>query len=508
MKTIKRKALKMNSQNRIFQQEIKRERFDYVLFLVLTCILALVCLKGFRLAPDISNDWNSLGFSYDSSIPLILAVPVDILYIIIAIWFLARRKVVFKKKQLFITTIFIILAVYRISSYFLFPESVEFSLANPFDSAQLIDIKFTDYALVDKCIECIAEVIFLFHLYLIAMVFPTLNKDKKDVVSLAVFGLFAAVAIVMTIYSMITEGDKLLGNLYFYLGKPGYTLTDAVSFTSHRNVFGFFLTLGVISQVLLLFKKPNLFSVIIILYCSFFTILIHSRTSISICFLLLVLTIVSFVILNLRKHPIVSTSFILILVAAIVLISLSLTVYEDTPLIKRLMEEIKRFFDFTSINNRIDHLSTSLNLLTYHPYFFWMGLGRVPFMNTYHQYLVAINYEPNTVTCHNGYLEPFFFEGAVMGILYLISYVVLFGFIIYLFIKKDKNTGIGYLLAGLGLAVHSIFEMRALFIFDSTSILFMMIFLFPLLKDYSYYLANKKVIINNRRYELLVYKLS
>ena len=170
----------MSSQNKIFQREINKDRFDYVLFLVLTCVLALVTLKGFTFAPEIRNDWNSLGFSYDTSIPLILAVPFDLLYVGVAVWFLIRRKVAFGKKQLIMTTIFIILATFRISSYFLFSESVEFSLSNPFDPNQIIDISYSDYALVDKCIECIAEVIFLFHLYLIAMVFPTLNKDKKD----------------------------------------------------------------------------------------------------------------------------------------------------------------------------------------------------------------------------------------------------------------------------------------------------------------------------------------
>ena len=220
----------MSSQNKIFQREINKDRFDYVLFLVLTCVLALVTLKGFTFAPEIRNDWNSLGFSYDTSIPLILAVPFDLLYVGVAVWFLIRRKVAFGKKQLIMTTIFIILATFRISSYFLFPESVEFSLSNPFDPNQIIDISYSDYALVDKCIECIAEVIFLFHLYLIAMVFPTLNKDKKDIVSSVVLMLFAAVAIVMTIYSMITEGDILLGNLYYYLGKPGYMINDAISF--------------------------------------------------------------------------------------------------------------------------------------------------------------------------------------------------------------------------------------------------------------------------------------
>lgn len=498
----------MSSQNKIFQREINKDRFDYVLFLVLTCVLALVTLKGFTFAPEIRNDWNSLGFSYDTSIPLILAVPFDLLYVGVAVWFLIRRKVAFGKKQLIMTTIFIILAAFRISSYFLFPESVEFSLSNPFDPNQIIDISYSDYALVDKCIECIAEVIFLFHLYLIAMVFPTLNKDKKDIVSSVVLMLFAAVAIVMTIYSMITEGDILLGNLYYYLGKPGYMINDAISFTSHRNVFGFFLTLGVISQVLFLFKKPNFISILIMLYLAAFTILIHSRTSISICFLLLGLTMISFIVLNLKKHPVISCSFILMILAAIILVVLSLTVFKDRVVVKKIYEELKKFFDFTSVNNRIDHISTSWKLLTYHSYFFWMGLGRVPFMHNYHQYLVAINYEPNTVTSHNGFLEPFFYQGAVMGIIYFIFYIVIFGLIIYLFVKKDKNIGISYLLAGLGLFIHSIFEMRAIFIFESTSILFMMIFLFPLIKEYSYFIANKEDIIDNRRYKTLIYKLS
>ena len=498
----------MRNQSKIFQLEINKERFDYVLFIILTCALSLVNLKGFTLAPDIEHDWNSLGFSYDTSIPLALAIPIDLFYIGLAIWIFYRRKIKFGKKQLLMTSIFVILACYRISTYFLFPTTVDFIVPNPFETGITYSITYSNYALVDRCIECVAEVLFLFHLYMIAMVFPTLHKDKKEIITKAILIIFSIVAIFMTLYSIIFERELLINNFYDFIGKPGYTFQNVVSITSHRNVFGFFLTFGVIAQIIYLFKKPNFASVLIIIYLTLFTVLTHSRTSICICFLLSFLTLITFIILNLKKHPIISSTFILILLAIIVLLILMFTVFKDESLVENFLNKLKGFLDLTTINNRIDHVSTSMTLLAYYPYFFWVGFGRVPFMSIYHQYLVDINYEPNTVTSHNGYIETFFLQGTAMGILYYIFYIVIFAIIIYLFIKRDKSLGVSYMLAGLGLAIHSIFESRALFIFDSTAPLFMLLFLYPLIYDFSYYRYNEKDIINNRRYELLVDKIS
>lgn len=496
----------------IQKQAIKRERIDYFLFFIVTCLLALVVMKGFTASTSDSHQWLSFDFSFDTALPPFIAIPSDIGFLVFAIIFMVRRKVRFGKKELLFTALFIVLATYRILTYVYFPETPFYlDVNNPFNNNTLVHLTYNGYpSLLDMVEECIAEVFFLFYLYLVAVFFFSMRKDEKMLIGRIIICIFAAVAVFMTIYSMIFEWDGLVNNFYNFIGKDGYenTFINVKSITSNRNVFGFFITLGVVSQILMLFKKPNVFSIIVIVYLSLFSLLLHSRTTISICFLLDVLTIVSFVILYLKKHPVISSFFILALIGIILFFLLTLVVFKDSSFSKSFAGQLKKFFDFTTINMRKDHLSTSFDLVLANPYFFWIGLGRVPFLSLYHQYLTIVNYEPYTVTSHCGVLESFFFEGAIMGIFYLLIYAACIAIIIYLFVKKQRAVAVSYGISFIGLFLHMLVEPRGMLIIDSTSSLFFLIFLLPLINEYSYYLGSKQAIINNRRYDYLSYRIA
>ncbi len=489
----------------VFSQT-KKDRIDHIIFICLTCALALVCLKGFEFDGERANAWFGIVYSFDRAMPLVVAIPVIILFLGLCVLFIIRRKVQFHRKELIITSIFIVIAVYRILTYLIFPTGeIVFQFLDPYTSSE-ITLTYSDYLTIDKVIECLSEVCFLFYFY-VALAFFTDIKNDDGLITEIVYHLFALVAVVMTFYSLIFETDGLINNFYDLIGVPGYNFVDVTSFTSHRNVFGFFITLAVISEIVVFFRRANIVSLILMFYLTIFSIFIHSRTTICICLLLCFLTAVLFSIFNFQKHKVISGIFIGLFSCAVVFVIVFFAAFRDSEIVTILISQIESFFNFQTLFYRGSHIYTSFALLMSNPWFFWFGFGRVPYTSIYHQYLVTIDYEVEIVTSHCGFIEPFLYQGVIMGVLQLFGYIAILGYIIYMFTQKRTDRACGFIVAFFGLSLHSTFESRGLFIFDSTSVLYMLVLLLPVLEEYSYYSAHKTAIINDRRVELLTYKL-
>lgn len=461
-----------------------KDVLDILSFLLLTLFFPVLLLGRFSLEEgkpgnfflNISND---LSFSLNLS----LAIPILIVFFLLASLLWIRRFPKERHGMRFYVTLFLLLVFVtsRIVGTFAFPYG-ETTFA--YASAHYDKVAFVSYLypLQDRIVSFLTDFAIGIYFAIVVNLLPTLGKKWTFFLDF-VLGVLVAIAFSAVLYSMIVEKELYFLNCRILLGIEEGPTWGLLSFTPNKNVYGFLLMIGTFASLMLFVKKANPITPLLAFFFTANCLLASSRTPLAICVLVLVLSTLFYPIFAFKRHKVYATISLLCFLGFALFLLVSYFFIDDSNPVAQFIDQIlEHFLQFSTIRGRNTLCQAALEMLV-SPFYWILGYGRIPFHNLFHSYLVAIGGEQETVTSHNGLADIQMHYGLVGVILSIVFLLFLFYLAFRQFKGIQKEKGAFSLILLIGFLVHFYFEPR-FFILDEASTVFLLLsFVFPMMDD-------------------------
>ena len=469
------------------------ELVDFSLLVLLSLLAAAFTLGSFQVSSDPFENMNGfyLNGSYFYYLPnkmtdLFIFIPASIVYLIVALLFIYRR---YKKTNKLPTKNLImvlgVLVLLRLISAFSFPYGEQsYSYLSPFNN-QLYDVSYQGYLIGERIVSFLDEILFYSFFFIAIDYLPTFSSSINKVVNVLLY-LIIGIAFIMTIYAFAVSSAAINNNFRFIFIDSTLQLDYSItSFTSQRNVFGFFLLMGAIASFLLSFrKKPNPLLFFFSFYFSFFCLLAWSRIASVLSLVLLILLHLG--VLLFTKYKGYRIYSLVVLAVGLFITVLFLTALKETDIAVSFMHALERFKDDGTLEARYGLWQKALSMFN-NPYAIIFGYGRIPYISILDSYSVLINSQV-LWTSHNAFIDQLLSYG-LSGIVFEVAFL---GYLIYRFsllVKNRSKIGLTYLVILILLLVYSNYEPRMLLSMEGTEIMLFYVFLLTFLfdsKNYSY----------------------
>lgn len=429
------------------------------------------------------SDWiNSkiFQFSFDWSRPVSVPVFVSVTLIVgsrLFFLFLSfRRK---KRLSLISLSIFIVFLLYRAGSLFSFPYG---SLQYPIYSNTGVRVKsfsYPGFTLYDRFssffFESLFSAYFLFAFNYIKRL--PLPAKKVSILLLKAFILFG---ISLILYSICREQEERKDSIDHLIHSDPSFFTSVKSFTSHKNVAGFYIFLSCLACLYLFSRKENWVYPLIYIINLVYLVILQSRTPLILSLIAGILLSLLYPVFRFRKQKGKSifflTFFLLLLLSLIILYTLK------TEEIKTI---IQAFLNKGTVHSRMSLIDTALDLLKNHNRFFFTGRGETPYaflLIAYRKFLAA----PDMVfhTSHCVYIDILRTKG-IFSLLLCLG--LLFSLFVFVFKRRRKGSRKAptLFLILLTTSIYSQREPRGLFLREGNCSFFILLVLLPILRDSS-----------------------
>jgi len=469
------------------------ELVDFSLFVLLSLLAAVFTLGSFQVSSEAFENMNGfyINGSYFYYLPnrmtdLFIFIPASIAYLTVALLFIYRRYT--KTKKLPSQNLIMVLGVLvllRFISNFSFPYGEQvYSYLSPFNH-QFYSVSYQGYLIGERIVSFLDEILFYSFFFIAIDYIPTFSVSIKKVVNGLLY-LIIGIAFIMTIYALAVSSSAISNNFRFIFIDSTLELDYSItSFTSQRNVFGFFLLMGAIASFLLSFrKKPNPLLFFFSFYFSFFCLLAWSRIASVLSLVLLILLHLG--VLLFTKYKGYRIYSLVVLAVGLFITVLFLTALKETDIAVSFMHALERFKDDGTLEARYGLWQKALSMFN-NPYAIIFGYGRIPFISILDSYSVLINSQV-LWTSHNAFIDQLLSYG-LSGIVFEVAFL---GYLIYRFsllVKNRSKIGLTYLVILILLLVYSNYEPRMLLSMEGTEIMLFYVFLLTFLfdsKNYSY----------------------
>lgn len=481
--------------------EDKKRRFadwrDMIILVVLSLLIGFlsigkIYIDGSAHDLDVYNNGFSilnLFVTYNTEPDWFIWVPVFLVFgglLFLFFYFRSKQTGILPKK--WFTALVMILIVARIVGNFVFPYGEQgYSFTSPLDG-QTVLVSYSGLSFSSRFVQVISEILYILFFYLCFTYVGSFSKSVYPIFHLGVH-MSIIICIVLIVVSLCTEREILSQNLLYYLGKAEAN-EGALSLTTHRNVYGFFLLCGTLGCLFYAFRYHNTPFLVFSVICTVVCFLILSKTPALLCAVALLASFVLYPIFNFKKHKI-NSIFMLGVLAIIVVAGVVLVFKAD------LLDKVKKMLtgeETSTFMARIWHFRIAASMFNgVFPVYLIFGYGRIPFSAIYMPYQQSIGFEV-LWTSHNSYLETIMFSGIVGLIAVVFGFVYLGQKIFVMFFKRKDRNSIVFAIMGVILAVYSIFEPRMLFLAEGTEqFVVFFLFFYPLLVD-SFHNETDKVI--------------
>lgn len=462
------------------QEQSSRDSLDLFVFSLLSLFLPLFSIGSISFGQG-----GFAGFLIDRSQPLNfeIAIPLSIVFILLSLFLIYRRSpLIEKRKKLHIVYfLFAIFIVSRFFGIFLYPyENPSFTFSSEiYGSSATVEYVFS---IRDRFLSLLQDCCFGIYFLLVFGYFQTFGKKASTAANVFLCGL-VVLALAAFIYTCLSQPEVLSNNIQAALGKEGHYLKPLTSFTGHKNSYGFLLTLGCFSSLILFAKKPNpitpLLAVLFMLNC----FLCLSRTATHLCFCALVLVLYLYPFFGFKTHSVYATICFVLAVLFSLVLAYIFTREEGSPLHRYITDLIRDMSDMGTVDSRKKHWDTAFTMMN-SGFYQLFGYGRIPFYNLYRDYQIAIHAEMGVITSHNGLIEIFMHFGFIGVFLSVIVVLFLFYTILRQLPKSDLGLTLIYFFVFVLLLVHFYFEPRFFTLDEGSTILLLGAFVFPCLRDY------------------------
>lgn len=465
--------------------------FDIILFILISLFAAFFTLGRFGGEADFELNQTGIvilgkEILYTPSEPmnLYLFIPGTICYLIIVFAFLVNRyKKVNKLPSKYILSLFAIFVFIRFISIFSFSYGEQsYFFTSPFDQS-LINVNYSGFSITNRFISFFTDIFFASYFFIAFDYIKTLSKAFNKALDYFLYAIIL-LALVMTIYSYCAETSKISNNIIFLFHdhSGGFDITIS-SFTSYRNVYGFFLLMGCVACFVLSFiRKPNPIYFILPLYFFITDFLVWSRTPLLCMYILFIVQLLFYAIFRFKKNKGYAIFSIAALSAMVVLIIFIFGIFRNSSFSQNLIFDLVHFSNHGTIENRYDLWERALSMFN-SPFYCIFGYNRSPFYTIQNNYGLLINSE-HIWTSHNSFIDVLLSFG-LLGFLFILLAIGYLCYSCIMIIKRTNRigTGLGFIAIGIVLIVYSCYEPRMLFLMEGTSIFFSIVYLWPVLKE-------------------------
>ncbi len=463
------------------------ELVDFSLLVILSLLAAAFTLGSFQVSSEPFENMNGfyLNGSYFYYLPnkmtdLFLFIPASIGYLTVVLLFIYRRyKQTNKLPSKNLIMVLGVLVLLRFISAFSFPYGEQnYSYLSPFNN-QIYDVSYQGYLIGERIVSFLDEILFYSFFFIAIDYLPTFSVPINKVVNGLLY-LIIGIAFIMTIYAFAVSSAAIRNNFRFIFIDSTLELDYSItSFTSQRNVFGFFLLMGSIASFLLTFRtKPNPLLFFLSFYFSFFCLLAWSRIASVLSLVLLILLHLGIVLFT--KYKGYRIYSLVVLTVGLLTTLLFLTALKGTDLAVSFAHALERFKDDGTLEARYGLWQKALSMFN-NPYVIVFGYGRIPYVSILDSYSALINSQV-LWTSHNAFIDQLLSYGLI-GILFEVAFM---GYLIYRFSLLAKNRskiGLTYLVVLILLLVYSNYEPRMLLYMEGTEVMLFYVFLLPFLFD-------------------------
>ncbi len=387
--------------------------------------------------------------------------------------------------------VFSLFVAYRLVSLFYFPYGKLDFVVHPKNGADDISLLFPGFSVYDRIAEFIYEGLFALYFLFVFSYARELPTFAEKILVL-ILKAFIALGVRVVLYSVAFERPQIIESIKRIIHADFSFFTDVHSFTSHKNVAGFFILVCAFSCLILFGRRPSYIYRIIYFIMVPYMIILQSRTSLLLLLVCGFLYGLLYPFFNFKKNKGYS-------VALIILTALILIVLVSTYIIKadKINPRIKAFFEKGTVGSRFTLITTSLDLFHQREIYLLTGLGKRPFaylIDAYRNAIALIDYV--YCTSHNAFLDIFFRQGAFSLLLTIILSIFLL-VLCFKISKQDKWLSVTRILIYLGCIIYSTREPRGLFLREGNCIFFIFLSLLPILFLSDLTHRKKKILTEN-----------
>lgn len=448
-----------------------------LLFFIATLLLPILTVGklSFNREDNGLRFFERFGFkAYEAPSPIIF-IPTIILWLIIYIILFKYRS---KRKPInrFSVVILSCFIVYWFVSLFSFPFGSRSYVIQQVEGQKLV-LTFQGFSIYARITEFVYDSLFAIYFLFTFNYAKNLPFFSKKLL-VFILKLLIGLSVATILYSIAFEKEALhqSASLLFHKDFTAQT-TPVVSFTTNKNVAGFFVRLGSISCILLFTKRVNFVYLIIYFISIPYLILIRSKTPLILLLLIGCLYGIFYPIFRWKKEKGYSI-FFTILISVVILSALSLCIAKGEAIKKALNQLL---FSGGTIGSRYILITTALDLFRGHERFFLTGMGQIPFTNLLCQYRDMLQLQdPVRYTSHN-ILRDDFLVGGLFSVLLVIALLIYLLVLTIRLFKKDKRWGRTTLILLVTTTIYSTREPRGLFYKEANSFFFVFTILLPIL---------------------------
>lgn len=467
------------------QQAVSRrsEILDIFLFFVLSAFTAIFAVSGYFKSSPFPEQFSFLCQHFRGILNLLMVVCL-LIYVFLFLFFIQRRYLKTGKRiSPWLISIFLLFVILRGFTDFSSPyEPFVETFVYP-STHQIYNIAYQGITFSDRIVNFLCEVGILSFFLLPFTYIKGLNKEHLLRFFLGILFTLVLFCFICNIYSYIKEGKDIIFNIKMMFLKENGNFRYISSFTSHKNVYGFFLWIGTLSLFLLAviqerYKGPNL---ALMVYFLISAIIIKSRFPVSLISLTIFFYLIFMAIGFHKKDYIFSVFCYTILGLLFFSLILIFTLGRDTAIYRKITFLISDFTNLRTIFSRKELTLRALSLIN-SPYHFLLGYGKEQYMYFFDQLGTAIMSQDIVDLAHNGFIDVI----VSYGILGLIPIILVN---IYIFVRsirlitKRNYRGIIYLFIFSTITFYGFVESRILMGIEGSGFFFFIIMLTPILID-------------------------
>lgn len=465
----------------------KSETLDVLLLFFLSAFPALFSIAGLSkkiLLGENNDSWLSIHFS--TWFPLLLIVGM-LLYVFFASLFISRRR---KKHHIsyspwLISFFGLMVLSHAVTNYAspYGPFSIE--ILSPFDQT-IKTFSYEGISFLNRTLSFLAESFSLSYVLLLLLFIPTLDKKAFKKVFQYVLILIYLAFVVMKFYSYLNEIDEIENNFMLLAGKKAGIILPVTSFTTHKNMYGFFLWISSLSLLFLYFYHRKFGYLFLALMAFDFVTCFcaASRLPSLLIFLTMGFLLFYMAVFDLRKNKVNGILSIILLTFFVIFLLVMALGYKESPLGKKIVYLFSSFRDYRTLTTRSVLHKRALGLFST-PFTYLFGYGKEPYLYFFYESGVQMGLELVDFS-HSAFIDMLVSYGWIGFLLLIFFYTFLLYQIGYLLYRKDCH-GFVYLFIFLIMMGYGGEESKLLpLTMDGTSILSIYLLVLPLEAEYSF----------------------
>ncbi len=489
-----------NSQNKIDKSEI----VDVLLLFFLSAFPALFSIAGLSkkiLLGEDKDSWLSVHFS--TWFPLLLIIGM-LLYVFFASIFISKRR----KKHIisyspWLLSFFALMILCRAITNYASPYGpFSIEILSPFDHT-IKSFPYEGISFLTRTLCFLAESFSISYILLLLLFIPTLDKRAFWKVFQYVLILIYLAFLIMKVYSYFKEMDEIENNFMLLTGKKAGIILPVTSFTTHKNMYGFFLWISTLSLLFLYFyhrKFGYLFFVLMAVdfvtcFCA------ASRLPSLLIFLTMGFLLFYMAVFDLKRNKINGILSIFLLSFFVIFLLVMAFGYKESPLGKKIVYLFSSFRDYRTLTTRSVLHKRALGLFST-PFTYLFGYGKEPYLYFFYESGVQMGLELVDFS-HSAFIDMLVSYGWISFLLLLLFYAFLLYQIGYLLYRKNSHAFIYFFVILLMMGYGSEESKLLPLTMDGTSVFSVYLLVLPLEAEYYFMKAKIDDRLSRRYKEIL-----